>query len=172
MVDREGFMVDGADVNMGGRIRRVEDMPVYQALYNLALDVEKESRGYPSDFRWLRGQKLRSSESACANMAEGFYAQYSTEYLQCLFRSRREARETQTHLNYGRDVGLLTTSLAGGLLDRYEDGLSQLSNLIGSIERKIACRGKGRPPANVKEEPESYAVDTEPPTISHQPFPP
>lgn len=170
MVDREGFMVDGADVNMGGRIRRVEDMPVYQALYNLALDVEKESRGYPSDFRWLRGQKLRSSESVCANMTEGFYSQYSTEYLQSLFRSRREARETQTHLNYARDVGLISTSLVSGFLGRYEDGLHQLNHLIASIERKIESRGKGRPSTGVREESENYTVGTEraaPSPITH-----
>ena len=64
---------------------RVEDMPVFQLFYSLALDVEKTSRGYPRDFGWLRGQKLRSSESVCANMTEGFYAQYSTSIFKVCF---------------------------------------------------------------------------------------
>jgi four helix bundle protein len=147
-------------------IRRVEDMPVFQVFYGLALEVEKESRGYPSDFRWLRGQKLRSSESVCANMTEGFYSQYSTEYRQSLFRSRREARETQTHLNYARDVGLLPVPLAANVVGRYEDGLVQLNNLIGSIDRKIERQGKDRPSSGVKEEPGDYIVD---PKDNHKP---
>ncbi|MCK4640133.1 MAG: four helix bundle protein [Candidatus Marinimicrobia bacterium] len=58
----------------------------------MALEVEKISRDYGYDFRWLRIQLLRASESVCANMTEGFYSQYSTEYLHSLFYCRREAR--------------------------------------------------------------------------------
>jgi len=44
-----------------GKIDRVEDMPVYQLFYQLALEIEKVSRNYGPDFRWLRGQSLRAS---------------------------------------------------------------------------------------------------------------
>jgi four helix bundle protein len=63
------------------KIERVEDMPVFRACFALALSIEKDSRAFAVDFKWLRGQMLRSSESVCANMTEGFYSQYSTEYL-------------------------------------------------------------------------------------------
>ena len=75
-----------------GKINRVEEMPVYQMFYNIALEVEEITRDYRSDFHWLRIQVLKSSESVCANMMEGFYTQYSTEYLHSLFYCRREAR--------------------------------------------------------------------------------
>ena len=127
------------------KIERVEDMPVYQLLHELALKIEKVTRDYGPDFRWLRNQSLRSSESACANMTEGFYAQYSTEYLQALYRSRREARETMTHVNYARDVGALPATTANSLITRYEAAMHQLGNLIASIERKIQSRGKSKP---------------------------
>ncbi len=39
-----------------GVITRVEDMPVFQLFCELALEVERISRGYPRDFGWLRGQ--------------------------------------------------------------------------------------------------------------------
>ena len=55
------------------KIERVDDMPVYRLFYELALDVEKTTCKYSPDFRWLRDQSLRSSESVCANMTEGFY---------------------------------------------------------------------------------------------------
>jgi hypothetical protein len=65
-------------------IERVEDMPVFQACLALALNIEKDSRAFAVDFKWLRGHMLRSSEAVCANMTEGFYSHYSTEYLQAL----------------------------------------------------------------------------------------
>ena len=148
-------------------------MPVFQLFYALALDVEKVSRGYPRDFGWLRGQKLRSSESVCANMTEGFYTQYSTEYLQSLFRCRREARETQTHLRYASDVAILENSASERLRAGYEDGIQQLNNLIGSIERKIASRGKSKPVEySVREQGPEYGQQEDVPnfdllTINH-----
>lgn len=160
-----------------GRISRVEDMPVYQLFYTLALDVEKASREYGYDFRWLRNQSLRASESVCANMTEGFYTQYSTEYLQALYRCRREARETLTHVTYAKDVRLLPAATAESLAARYEDALRQLGNLISSIERKLESRGKTKPGfQGVKEDSEEWATgmlaDPDfPSTIDHQPFP-
>jgi four helix bundle protein len=127
------------------KIEHVEEMPVYEAFFNLALQVEQETRRYASDFRWLRDQSLRSSESVCANMTEGFYSQYSTEYLQALYRSRREARETITHLRYATGVGQLPDQTDEKLVMKYLEALKQLANLIGSIERKINERGKSKP---------------------------
>ncbi len=146
---------------MGGmgkkKIRRVEDMPVYQAFYVLALEVEKATRHYPHVFLWFRGQSLRASESVCANMTEGFYTQYSTEYLQSLFRCRREARETITHLNYGRDVSALEKTVVESLLSKYEAALCQLSSLIASIENKIHLHGKSKPSV-IKEKKVDYNI--------------
>lgn len=126
-------------------VTRVEDMPVFRLFYALALSVEKYTREYPRDFDWLRGQMLRSSESVSANMTEGFYSQYSTEYLQSLFRCRREAGETQTHLRYALDVAILERTTGDRLLSGYEDAIQQLGMLIASIERKIARVGKSKP---------------------------
>jgi four helix bundle protein len=153
---------------VGKRIVDVADMPVYQLFYQLALDVEKVTRGFGPDFRWLRHQLLRSSESPCANMSEGFYAQYSSEYVQSLCRSRREARETMTHLTYARDVGQLDAETCRGLLERYQDALHQLNLLIGSIERKIAERGKGKPGLLLREDEAEYGTAVPPSSsISH-----
>jgi len=127
------------------KISEVEDMPVYKALFELALEIEEETRHIGPEFRWLRGQILRASQSVCANMAEGFYSQYSTEYLQALFRCRREAQETLTHVRYAISVKQLTEKTGVTIMARYREALKQLSNLIRSIERKINQRGKSKP---------------------------
>ena len=126
------------------KIEKVEDLAVYQAFFDLALEVEKATRGCAPDFRWLRGQSLRSSESVCANLTEGFYSQYSTEYLQALYRCRREARETMTHLRYAMKVGQLSDTIGAQMLGGYTEAVKQLAKLIASIERKIQERGKSK----------------------------
>lgn len=140
------------------KINDVEDMPVYRLLYDLALRVERETRTLPGDFRWLRNQVLRSSESTIANMREGFYSQYSTEYLQCIYRSRREAEETVGHLIYARDTKNMTVGTADTLVADYKDALGQTAGLITGIERKIATRGKGK--YKLCEDAGEYAVTT------------
>jgi len=140
-----------------GKINRVEEMPVYQLFYKLALEVERVTRDYGIDFQWLRIQSLKASESVCANMTEGFYAQYSTEYLQSLFRCRREARETITHVKYASGIELLQKSVAESISSSYDDALQQLTNLIISIERKIQLKGKSKA-VYVKEDFEGYEV--------------
>ena len=132
--------------NENGRkkIDVVEEMPVFQDLFRLAVDAERITKRYHADFRWLRSQTLRASESACANLTEGFYTQYSTEYLQALYRSRREARETMTHLRYALEIGRLDEDSTAVMLDRYRSALKQLAGLIASIERKIRDRGKSK----------------------------
>ena len=154
------------------KITRVEQMPVYRTFMQLALDLETATRQFGPDFRWLRVQCLRSSESVCANMTEAFYSQYSTEYLQGLYRSRREARETTCHMEYAVGAGQLPSQSERALASRYEDACLQLSNLIAGIERKINDRGKGKPePSMVKEESEGYDVLTPESrlSINHQP---
>lgn len=166
-------------MKMEQRYREVEDMPVYQLLYALALDVERDTRCFGPDFGWLRTQILRSSESAFVNMAEGFYSQYSTEYLQSLFRSRREEKETEKHLKYAQDVGQLALEAAQDLLERYGGAARQVRGLISSIERKISIKGKAKPGYHVvRESGEEYvwrdeevpsAFDHPPSAISHSP---
>lgn len=143
------------------QIRDVDQMPVYQAVFGLALDLEKKTRGFGPDFRWLRTQCLRSSESVAANMAEGFYSQYSTEYLQALCRCRREARETIAHIRYALGVKQLSEEIGAGLISEYEDALLQLANLISSIERKIVEYGKAKgKPSVIREIEEEYVTES------------
>ena len=128
MVDGAWLMVNGETIRVPRRIEKVEDMPVYQKLYGLAIQLEAMTRGFQQDFRWLRNQILRASES-----------------LQSLFRCRREAREVMTHLRYAIDVSLLNKPLTDTVLNEYEESMRQLGALIASIEEKIRQRGKAKP---------------------------
>src|SRR3989304_5542912 len=110
-------------------IERVEDMPVYRLFFALAIDVEQATRNFGPDFRWLRVQSLRSSESVCANMTEGFYSQYSTEYIQGWNGCRKEARKTKKPIQSQIDVAVLDEHMGARLLNEYEESVTQLSGL-------------------------------------------
>lgn len=49
-----------------------------------------------------------------------------------------------THLNYAVGVKQLGPEKGRVLLEKYDLALSQLTNLIGSIERKIRHHGKAK----------------------------
>ncbi len=143
------------------RIRDVEQMPIHRLFEDLAFRVEESTRRFGPEFRWLRVQVLRSSESVCANLAEGFYAQYSTEYAQSLHRCRREARESIAHIRYAKGVGQLDETLSDSIISSYVSALVQLARLISAIEKKIIERGKGKDlSCIVREEPCEYEVDS------------
>jgi four helix bundle protein len=151
--------------------KRVEDMPVFQDFYRISLAVESASKGFPSEFRWLRSQVLRSSESVCANMAEGFYSQYTTEYVQCLYRCRREARESLVHLSYATDTGLISRESLAVFTQDFESALQQLGAVVRSLEQKMQTYGKGKPSSSIlREDDGGYWTDSDSSSpINHHP---
>jgi len=92
-------------------------------------------------------------------MTEGFYCQYSTEYLQALYRCRREAHETRLHVQYAIDTGQVSSQDGKKLLIGYEKAVAQLGGLIRSIERKINDHGKAKPYV-VREDDTEYEVES------------
>jgi hypothetical protein len=88
--------------------------------------------------------------------------------VQSLYRSRREARETMTHLTYARDVQQLAPTVFQNLDVRFREALRQLNLLIGSIERKITEKGKGKPGVMLREDEAEYVTaPVAPSTINH-----
>ncbi|MDN5940885.1 MAG: hypothetical protein L0H94_03290 [Nitrospira sp.] len=59
-----------------------------------------------------------------------------------MHRCRREGRETITHVRYAMTIKQLSGEKGLALIEGYDNALTQLANLIASIERKICQRGK------------------------------
>ena len=58
---------------MKRKIQNVEDLEVYQRLYNLAIEIHELTLAFPKFELYELGSQLRrSSNSASANLAEGF----------------------------------------------------------------------------------------------------
>jgi len=103
------------------KVNSFRDLRVYQELRRLHIEVHKESLGFPKfELYELGSQVRRSSNSAAANLAEGWGSRHTNIYLESINRSMGEVRETQHHLNMARDKGYLTEERFLGLDDAYD----------------------------------------------------
>ncbi|MCJ7544598.1 MAG: four helix bundle protein [Phycisphaerae bacterium] len=81
------------------KVSKIGDLQVYRRLVELHLQVHEDSLGFPQfEMYELGSQVRRSSNSAPANLAEGFNNRHKNIYLECISRSLGEIRETQHHL--------------------------------------------------------------------------
>jgi len=115
---------------------RLESFGIYQLACQLFEDFWKESDVLMKDYRGreLVKQQVRSLDSICANMEEGFGRGYGKELPQHLKISRGEARESRGR--YQRCHHLLppeTIAQRAATLSRIIGGLS---NTIKTIEAR------------------------------------
>src|SRR3989338_9357850 len=76
-----------------------QDLEVYQKLLKLCLEVHEFSIMFPKfELYELCSQVRRSSNSAPANLAEGFGNKHTKIYTESISRARGEIRETTHHL--------------------------------------------------------------------------
>ena len=81
------------------RIKSFEDLEVYQKLCELDLEVNGLTFTFPSFELFELGSQLRrSSNSAPANIAEGWNNRHINMYLEGINRAQAEIRESKHHL--------------------------------------------------------------------------
>jgi four helix bundle protein len=87
-------------------MRNVEDLKVWQACYELALLVYKETRHWPPEERFgLTSQAQRAASGAPAQIAEGFGRFSDPELKRYCDIAHGSLCELQTHLRLARDLG-------------------------------------------------------------------
>ena len=61
---------------MDARVERFEDLEVFKRAYRIALEIHRQSLGFPAIEQQALGDQIRrASKSICANIAEGFAKQ-------------------------------------------------------------------------------------------------
>jgi four helix bundle protein len=86
-------------------MRDVQDLKVWQACYELALAVYKETRHWPPEERFgLTSQAQRSASGAPAHIAEGFGRFSDRELKRYCDIAHGSLCELQTHLRLARDL--------------------------------------------------------------------
>jgi len=122
---------------MGKPVRSYEDLEVYQKLCNLHIEVSRRSLDFPKfELYELGSQVRRSSNSAPANIAEGWNNRHVKIYLEGINRAFGEIRETRHHLTMAFRKGYISEEELNSLLNRYDECGRMLRGLEQSLERR------------------------------------
>src|SRR5438105_4748957 len=113
------------------KIRTHKDLRVWQEGMDLAMEIFKLSKRFPSDERFsLTDQIRRAARSAPANISEAWRKRrYAAASVSKLNDAEGEAAETQTHLEIARRCGYATDAEAARLDACYEALLGPLVNM-------------------------------------------
>jgi four helix bundle protein len=119
------------------RVRRVEELQVYQRALQLADEVSAilKRSSFLYDFR-LRDQLGRSSAAVPALIADGFSQSTDRYFAQYLYRARGESSETRTHLRLATGREHLTNHECHQVMCSYEEVERMLTGLIRHLERE------------------------------------
>lgn len=115
---------------------KIEDLKVYKKLFTLALEVHKLSLTFPKlELYELGSQLRRSSNSAPANLAEGFGNKHTNIYTESISRAQGEIRETIHHLQIACEKEYISKEQLEFFIKSYEECSRMLYGLEKSLER-------------------------------------
>lgn len=137
-------------------LRSFRDLRVYQELRELHLIVHEESLRFPKfELYELGSQVRRSSNSAPANVAEGFGSRHTNIYIEAINRALGEVQETQHHLSVAKDKTYITDERFLELDGRYQICCRMLEKLHQALSD---WQGTTRTGQTVRESREPYVV--------------
>ena len=113
---------------------KVEDLEVYKRLFQLVLEVHELTMTFPKFELYELGSQLRrSSNSAPANLSEGFGNKHTNIYLEGISRSQGEIRETIHHLRVANAKRYLSNEKLNIFGSQYEECSKMLYGLEQSL---------------------------------------
>jgi four helix bundle protein len=116
------------------KLNSFRDLNVYQQLRSLHLEIHNESLKFPKfEMFELGSQMRRSSNSAPANLAEGWGSRHTNIYLEAVNRSLGEVRETQHHVDVACNKGYFTAERFQSLDGAYDGCGRMLERLYQSL---------------------------------------
>ena len=118
---------------------RVEDLEVYKKLFKLALEVHRLTMLFPKIELFELGSQLRrSSNSAPANLAEGFGNKHTNIYIESISRAQGEIRETKHHLKMAYEKQYITREKLDYFIKNYEE----CSKMLYGLEQSLLAKHK------------------------------
>ena len=123
---------------MGGPIKKIDDLMVYQLAYQLAMEVFEMTKRFPREETYsLTDQIRRSSRSAVINIREGYAKR---RYLQVFIRHLNDAlgsgEETRGWLSFSMDCHYISTEEFQRLDSRYHQVNAMLFSLMKRWENR------------------------------------
>lgn len=121
----------------GKQVRSFEDLDVYQKLVELHLEINELSLKFPKfELYELGSQIRRSSNSAPANLAEGWSNKHINIYIEGVNRAQGEVQETKHHLYVAFRKGYTKEDMHSKFKSRYDECGKMLKGLERSLDSR------------------------------------
>jgi four helix bundle protein len=118
-------------------ITSYKDLDVYKKLIKLHLEVNDLTMAFPKYEMYELGSQLRrSSNSAPANIAEGWNNKHINIYIEAVNRALGEAHETEHHLNVAFQKGHIKKEKHAYFISEYDECGRMLKGLLRALEAK------------------------------------
>lgn len=112
-------------------IRRYHELQVYEAAFEMAMQVLEIARELPPEEDELRVQMVRSSRLVCANIAEAWQRRrYEGAFIGKLNKAEAGAAETQTWVEFAVSGGYVEAEVGQEIIFRYTEILTVLGQMI------------------------------------------
>jgi four helix bundle protein len=123
---------------MKNKIESYENLEVYQRLCKLHLEIHGLTLSFPDFEKFELGSQLRrASNSAPANLAEGWNNKHINIYLEGINRAIGEIQETKHHLNIAVKKKYLSDEKLSYFLEEYNNCGKMLNGLRNSLKKHI-----------------------------------
>jgi four helix bundle protein len=98
-------------------LKGFKELIVWQKAYQFALNIYKETDGFPkNEIYGLTSQLRRCAVSIVSNIAEGYQRQHLGEYVQFLSVSLGSCAEAETQLLLAQDLNYMSKDACGSCL--------------------------------------------------------
>lgn len=110
---------------------------IWKEAHALMLEVHKHAKTLPFEEKYRKRDQIeRSSSSVSDNIAEGYSAYYFNEKIKGMLIARKEAGETQNHIEALKGKGYLPESAAKDWINRYERLIAGINSFVRYIRTK------------------------------------
>jgi len=115
-------------------IKSFTDLEVYQLSYQLAMEVFKTAKSFPSNEKYsLTSQIIRSTRSISANIAEGYGKRvYVSEFKKHLVYSIGSLEESKVWLSFAKDCEYISLEQQQSLLSKTDEIGAKLNKLYSN----------------------------------------
>ncbi len=111
------------------------------------IEIHNVAKTLPRDERFRKQDQIeRSSSSVPDNIAEGYAAYYYNDKIKGMYTARKEAAETQNHIEALVGKGYLNRTKADDWVGRYEKVIAGINSYINYIRGKRGDKGQGKCP--------------------------
>ena len=123
---------------------------IWKESHELMLEIHEFCKSLPHEEKFRKRDQIeRSSSSVPDNISEGYMAYYYNDKIKGMYTARKEAGETQNHIEALVGKGYLTRSKADKWIEKYERiiaGINSFINYIRDKQTSTEKKGQGKRP--------------------------